>query len=114
MPIYHYRCSKGHEFEALQSMSDDALTKCEECGAKVERVLHAPAVHFKGSGFYTTDYARAGKGPGGGSQGESKPSSGDGGTEKKSDGAEKKKDSSSAGNKGKDKGGGKTKSGSGS
>ncbi|MGA1213836.1 MAG: FmdB family zinc ribbon protein, partial [Solirubrobacterales bacterium] len=54
MPIYHYRCSKGHEFESLQSMSDDPLTECEECGAAVERVLPPPAVPFKGSGFYTT------------------------------------------------------------
>jgi putative FmdB family regulatory protein len=56
MPIYEYRCTKGHTFEVLQSMSDDPLTKCEVCGSPVERVLHSPAVHFKGSGFYNTDY----------------------------------------------------------
>ena len=56
MPIYEYKCANGHVFEAVQSMSDDPLTKCEQCGAPVERVFHPIAVHFKGSGFYTTDY----------------------------------------------------------
>jgi putative FmdB family regulatory protein len=56
MPIYEYRCTKGHTFDAMQSMSDDPLTVCEVCGAPVQRVLHSPAVHFKGSGFYNTDY----------------------------------------------------------
>ena len=61
MPIYEYRCSNGHTFEVFQSMSDDPVEACEECGAPVERVFHPVAVHFKGSGFYTTDYARKGK-----------------------------------------------------
>jgi putative FmdB family regulatory protein len=56
MPIYEYRCDKGHTFEVLQRMSDDALDACEVCAAPAVRVLHAPAVHFKGSGFYNTDY----------------------------------------------------------
>jgi putative FmdB family regulatory protein len=56
MPIYEYRCTNGHTFDARQSMSDDPLTVCEVCGAPVQRVLHAPAVQFKGSGFYNTDY----------------------------------------------------------
>ncbi len=60
MPIYEYRCENGHSFEAFQSMSEDALTSCEVCDAPAARVLSAPAVHFKGSGFYTTDYARGG------------------------------------------------------
>jgi putative FmdB family regulatory protein len=60
MPIYEYRCANGHSFEVFQSMSEDSLTECVECGAECERVLSAPAVHFKGSGFYTTDYARKG------------------------------------------------------
>jgi putative FmdB family regulatory protein len=58
VPIYEYRCSNGHVFEVMQSMSDDPVTKCRECGAPVERVFHPVAVHFKGSGFYTTDYGR--------------------------------------------------------
>jgi putative FmdB family regulatory protein len=58
MPIYEYRCSNGHQFEVFQAMSDDPVSVCEQCGAPVERVFHPIAVHFKGSGFYTTDYAR--------------------------------------------------------
>lgn len=56
MPIYEYRCDKGHTFDVMQRMVDDALDTCEVCGAPAVRVLHAPAVHFKGSGFYNTDY----------------------------------------------------------
>jgi putative FmdB family regulatory protein len=56
MPIYEYRCEKGHTFEVLQRMSDDPISKCEVCGAPVHRVFHPVAVHFKGSGFYNTDY----------------------------------------------------------
>jgi putative FmdB family regulatory protein len=62
MPTYEYRCRNGHNFEVFQSMADDPVTACEECGAPVERVFHPIAVHFKGSGFYTTDYARKGAG----------------------------------------------------
>jgi putative FmdB family regulatory protein len=65
MPIYEYRCERGHTFEVLQRMSDDPVTVCTSCDAKVQRVLHPVAVHFKGSGFYTTDYARSGKPTGG-------------------------------------------------
>jgi putative FmdB family regulatory protein len=61
MPTYEYRCDNGHTFDVLQSMAEDALDTCTVCGAPARRVLHAPAVHFKGSGFYTTDYARKGK-----------------------------------------------------
>jgi len=56
MPIYEYRCDNGHLFEVMQSMSEDALTECVECGAPVQKVLHSPAIHFKGSGFHNTDY----------------------------------------------------------
>jgi putative FmdB family regulatory protein len=56
MPIYEYRCKKGHTTEVMQRMSDDPVTECEVCGAAVERVFHPVAVHFKGSGFYNTDY----------------------------------------------------------
>jgi putative FmdB family regulatory protein len=61
MPIYEYRCEKGHIFEVMQSMSDDPLTNCTTCNASVQRVFHPVAVHFKGSGFYTTDYGRKDK-----------------------------------------------------
>jgi putative FmdB family regulatory protein len=56
MPIYEYKCKKGHVFEVMQSFSDEALTTCEVCGAPVQRVYHPVSVHFKGSGFYNTDY----------------------------------------------------------
>ena len=56
MPIYEYRRPDGSTFEVVQSFSDDPLTSDPETGAPVERVLHAPAVHFKGKGFYNTDY----------------------------------------------------------
>jgi putative FmdB family regulatory protein len=61
MPLYEYRCERGHTFEVLQRMSDDPVETCPECGATVQRVFHPVAVHFKGSGFYTTDYGRKGK-----------------------------------------------------
>jgi putative FmdB family regulatory protein len=56
MPIYEYRCQRGHQFEVTQRMSDDPIVSCETCEAPVERVFHPVAVHFKGSGFYNTDY----------------------------------------------------------
>jgi putative FmdB family regulatory protein len=56
MPIYEYRRPDGTTFEMQQSFSDEPLTKDPETGVPVERVLHPPAVHFKGKGFYSTDY----------------------------------------------------------
>jgi putative FmdB family regulatory protein len=56
MPIYEYRRPNGTTFEVMQSMADDVLTEDPETGVPVERVLHAPAIHFKGKGFYNTDY----------------------------------------------------------
>ncbi|SEH10530.1 FmdB family zinc ribbon protein [Thermoleophilum album] len=58
MPIYEYRCERGHTFEVMQRMTDEPLTSCSTCEAPARRVLHPVAVHFKGSGFYTTDYGR--------------------------------------------------------
>jgi putative FmdB family regulatory protein len=75
MPIYEYRCEKGHTFEVLQRMSDDPVAKCEVCGAPVQRVFRPVAVHFKGSGFYNTDYGKQKRaGGGGGSDGDSNSS----------------------------------------
>lgn len=87
MPIYEYRCANDHLFEVFRSMSDDPVTECEVCGAPVERVFHPVAVHYKGSGFYTTDYAKKGASPKPSSDSsEKKESSGDGGSDsKKSD-----------------------------
>jgi putative FmdB family regulatory protein len=56
MPIYEYRCQHGHTFEVMQRMSDDPVVSCETCEAPVERVFRPVAVHFKGKGFYNTDY----------------------------------------------------------
>jgi putative FmdB family regulatory protein len=59
MPIYEYRCPNNHVFELFQRMTDPAPETCEVCGAApIERVLYPVAVHFKGSGFYSTDYGR--------------------------------------------------------
>jgi putative FmdB family regulatory protein len=65
MPIYEYRCPNGHVFELFQKIGDAPPEKCEVCGeGPLERVLYPVAVHFKGSGFYTTDYGRgSGKKP---------------------------------------------------
>jgi putative FmdB family regulatory protein len=62
VPIYEYKCPQGHVFELFQRMSDPPPAACEICGqAPVERVLYPVAVHFKGSGFYSTDYGRGGR-----------------------------------------------------
>jgi len=117
MPIYEYKRPDGTLFEVMQSFSDPPLKKDPETGVKVERVLHAPALHFKGKGFYNTDYgtrkrqretAAAGEGSGdgagssNGASGEGKgsaegPSSSEGKGESKSGGGEKaSKDASTA------------------
>ena len=62
MPLYEYRCENAHTFEVMQRMSDDPVTSCPECKAAVQRVFHPVAVHFKGSGFYNTDYGKKKKG----------------------------------------------------
>jgi len=59
MPLYEYECKKcGHRFEKIQKFSDKMVTKCPECGGRVEQTISAPAVQFKGSGWYVTDYAK--------------------------------------------------------
>lgn len=59
MPLYEYRCRKCNaHVEKIQKFSDPPLTKCEKCGGKLERLLSTPAIQFKGSGWYATDYAR--------------------------------------------------------
>jgi putative FmdB family regulatory protein len=88
MPLYEYKCDRcGKVFEVIQKFSDSPLVAHEECGGAVERLLSAPALQFKGSGWYVTDYARNGSGTSGGktdaasgnteskneSKGESKP-----------------------------------------
>lgn len=65
MPLYEYECKKcGHRFEKIQKFSDKMVKKCPECGGQVEQVISAPAVQFKGSGWYVTDYAKKSSSPG--------------------------------------------------
>ena len=78
MPLYEYQCEKcGDLFEVMQKFSDEPLTKHEKCGGKVHRLLSAPALQFKGSGWYITDYAK------------NASSSGNGGGKKEDSGAAK-------------------------
>jgi putative FmdB family regulatory protein len=75
VPIYEYRCDDcGASFEVLQKMSDDPLEVCGECGGALRKVMHPVAIHFKGSGFYTTDYGKGSGRPSG-----SREASSDGG-----------------------------------
>jgi putative FmdB family regulatory protein len=83
MPIYEYRCQNDHRFEVLQKFADEPLTECEVCGAPATRVLHPVAIHFKGSGFYSTDYGRRSKA--GAYDGKSESSGESKSSEKKSD-----------------------------
>ena len=92
MPIYEYKCDNGHVFEVMQRMSDDPLTECTECGAPVQRVFHPVAIHFKGSGFYNTDYGKNKKGA---SETGSKPDSGADSSKKSPDSGDSKQSESS-------------------
>jgi putative FmdB family regulatory protein len=95
MPIYEYRCDKGHTFEVMQRMSDPPVEKCERCGAPVHRVFHPVAVHFKGSGFYNTDYGKQKRAGGAaGSDGDGASTSNNSGNDGKP--AEKKKSEKAA------------------
>ncbi len=85
MPIYEYKCENGHVFDVIQRMSDEPLTECQECGAPAVRVLHPVAVHFKGSGFYNTDYGKKKKGGANGSSSEGSASESKGSESKSSD-----------------------------
>jgi putative FmdB family regulatory protein len=97
MPIYEYKCENGHVFDVIQKMTDESLTKCEECGAPASRVLSAPAIHFKGSGFHNTDYGtKRGGGNGGSEGGESGSDSGSSDSKSDSGKSEPKSDSKPA------------------
>ena len=87
MPIYEYRCERGHNFEVTQRMTDDPVTSCTTCGAPVQRVFHPVAVHFKGSGFYTTDYGKKKAAASDSTKSESKDSGGSTGDKASSDSA---------------------------
>ncbi len=88
MPNYEYLCKNcGHRFEQIRKFSDKPLRKCPECGGVIEQVISAPAVQFKGSGWYVTDYAKKGAGSAGSS---SSSSEGDSGTKEAKDSKETK------------------------
>ena len=92
MPIYEYKCPNGHVFELFQRMADPPPSGCEVCGAgPVEKLLYPVAVHFKGSGFYSTDYGRSRKAS---RDGDAPEKAGDAGGDKKAD--EKKSDEKKA------------------
>jgi len=93
MPIYEYRCERGHTFEVMQRMSEDPITNCTTCDATVQRVFHPVAVHFKGSGFYTTDYGSKKRSAASSS---SESSSSDSGSSKKDDSKQSDSGSSSS------------------
>ncbi|HZQ95196.1 MAG TPA: FmdB family zinc ribbon protein [Candidatus Sulfotelmatobacter sp.] len=88
MPLYEYQCKKcGHRFEKIQKFSDKPMKKCPECGGPVEQTISAPAVQFKGSGWYVTDYAKKSQAP---------SSSSDGGKDSKESKKDEKKTESSS------------------
>jgi putative FmdB family regulatory protein len=101
MPLYEYKCPNGHLFEVIHGMTEASPEVCEVCGASpVRRVLFPVAVHYKGSGFYSTDYGRKGKKPqkdGGGSSSDS--SSGSDGGSSKDSGSSSGGEASSGGDK---------------
>ena len=106
MPIYEYRCERGHTFEVMQKMTDDPVSICTTCEAPVQRVFHPVAVHFKGKGFYNTDYGtrrrnremeRSGKD--GGEKSESKKDSAKSDSSSSSDSSKKSDKSSSSSKK---------------
>jgi putative FmdB family regulatory protein len=101
MPLYEYKCPNGHLFEVIHGMTEASPEVCEICGASpVRRVLFPVAVHYKGSGFYSTDYGRKGKKPqkDGASSSDSSSSGGDGGSSKDS-GSSSGGDAASGGDK---------------
>lgn len=96
MPIYEYKCDRCEEvFEVRQKFADEPLTEHEKCGGAVRRLMSAPALQFKGTGWYITDYGRSGSGKSGESKGESKDSSSSESKESKSESKESKSDSKS-------------------
>lgn len=81
MPIYEYKCPNGHLFEVIHGMTEPAPSGCEVCGeGPLQRVLHPVAVHYKGSGFYSTDYGRKSRQPSKDSSSSDSSSGGDSGS----------------------------------
>jgi putative FmdB family regulatory protein len=104
MPLYEYKCPNGHLTEVIHGMNDPSPERCEVCGAgPLVRVLHPVAVHYKGSGFYTTDYGRKSKQPpresGGGDSSGGSGGSGSGDSSSSSSGSGESSSSSGDGKK---------------
>jgi putative FmdB family regulatory protein len=108
MPIYEYRCERGHQFEVMQKMTDDPVLSCTRCEAPVQRVFHPVAVHFKGKGFYNTDYGtrrrnreleRSGKDGADKTESKAKESSSSSSSSSETKGESKKSDSKSSSKK---------------
>jgi len=93
MPIYEYKCENGHVFDVIQKMTDEPLSECQECGAPAQRVLHSPAIHFKGSGFHNTDYGKRKSGGNGAGEGAKESSGSDSSSSADSKPGESKGDS---------------------
>lgn len=94
MPLYEYKCVKcGHRFEKIEPFSASEIKKCPECGGRAERQLAPPAIQFKGTGWYVTDYAGKGSSPA------SKEGASDGATKSSSDKSEKSSESKPAAEK---------------
>lgn len=110
MPLYEYRCDGcQRRFEVIQSFSDAPLDTCSECGGRLEKLISAPAVHFKGAGWYVTDYAKksstgsasSGSSSGSGdSSGDSSSAKGEGSSSSKSEGSSSSKSDGSSSSKG--------------
>lgn len=100
MPLYEYQCKKDGRFELIRKFSDPPVTKCPTCGHKVEKLLSSPAIQFKGTGWYVTDYAKKGNGSSG------KDGGSDSGKDSKDSGKDSGKDSAKVSGKesGKDSG----------
>ena len=87
MPLYEYQCKRDGRFEVIRKFSDPPLKKCPTCGGPIQRLPSAPAIQFKGTGWYVTDYAKKGAGSAGSS---SSSSEGDSGTKETKDSKDKK------------------------
>jgi putative FmdB family regulatory protein len=97
LPLYEYQCTKcKHTFEKIQKFSDPPVTKCPECGGKVQQLMSAPAIQFKGAGWYVTDYAKKSGSPskGGSDVSSSSDSKGESKSETKSETKSESKPSS--------------------
>jgi putative FmdB family regulatory protein len=108
MPLYEYQCDAcAHRFEVIQKYSDAPIEVCPKCSGVVKKLLSSPAIQFKGTGWYITDYARAGK-TDGGAAGSGKNESGSSSSEKSSEGSSESKAESKSESKGESKSESKT------